>query len=145
MSLCTLTNPAEIQHKVLVGNEIPILITLSTDGVKNSFDDLASNVENGFYKIPADLKTLLGRNDFNTAAVEAVLESELKRITTNGSGDDVTLGILFDGEKIMRDLPAREKERAAKANKTAYEKTDGSDNDNAAQSKEKPKNFNILG
>ena len=90
LSLCTLGDSSKIQHRVLLKEEIPILITLSTDGVKNSFDD-----ENGFYKIPKDIKALLEQ----TKAVEDILEKELQRITINGSGDDVTLGVLFDKER----------------------------------------------
>jgi hypothetical protein len=85
--------------KISVKDEMPMLITLSTDGIKNSFDD-SGEAENGFYKIPRDLKTLLERNNFNTKDVKGVLKNELKRITTNGSGDDVTLGVLFNKASI---------------------------------------------
>ena len=109
LSLCTLTNPAEIRHRVLIGSAMPTLITLSTDGVKNSFDDLGSE-KNGFYKIPVDLKTLLMKNNLDAEAVGAVLENELKRITTNGSGDDVTIGVMFDEEKIRHGLQTNDEE-----------------------------------
>ena len=118
LSLCTLSDSSKIQHRVLVKrvldeeertlgedskisvkDEMPMLITLSTDGIKNSFDD-SGEAENGFYKIPRDLKTLLERNNFNTKDVKGVLKNELKRITTNGSGDDVTLGVLFNKASI---------------------------------------------
>ena len=134
LSLCTLRDSSEIQHRVLIKDEIPILITLSTDGVKNSFDDTKV-----FYKISKDIKTLLEKSDTialsehsshlpplrsgrcawvsqepclqsastevpgfrnRYKSVEGILEKELQRITTNGSGDDVTLGVLFDNERI---------------------------------------------
>lgn len=100
LSLCRLENPAEIQHSVLVGSEIPILITLSTDGVKNSFDDLTAEEESGFYKIPVDIKNLLLKSSVDTKAIRTVLKSELERYTKHGAGDDVTLGVLFDVNRI---------------------------------------------
>ncbi|MCL1988204.1 MAG: protein phosphatase 2C domain-containing protein [Firmicutes bacterium] len=101
MSLCTLKNAAEIQHKILIGNDIPALIAVSTDGIVNSFDDRLPQNENGFYQIPTEIKTHLKNNDFDTKKVGAILQESLKNITTNGSADDVTLGILFDTDKIM--------------------------------------------
>ena len=100
LSLCSLINPAEIQHSVLVGSGIPMLITLSTDGVKNSFDDLAAEKGSGFRKIPIDIKNLLLKHEFRTNIVSTILNSELARITRYGSGDDVTLGVLYDEKRI---------------------------------------------
>lgn len=95
LSLCRLTNPAEIRHKSLVTGQLPVLMTISTDGVKNSFDDLHGGKGNCFYKIPTDIMKLLVQNDNDISAVRSVLAGELKRITADGSGDDVTLGVLY--------------------------------------------------
>lgn len=84
-----------IAHEVLVGNEIPELITLTTDGVKNSFDDLTSDIE-AFYKIPIAIKNALQENNYDAEKVKIDLEEKLLHKAANaGSGDDVTIGVLF--------------------------------------------------
>jgi serine/threonine protein phosphatase PrpC len=104
LSLCTLKTPREIQHRVLINNkkrqEVPLVIMLSSDGVKNSFNDLTALQGNGFYRIPSDLAALLLKHNYNSDTVGDILENELTRITKNGSGDDVTIGVLFNKEKI---------------------------------------------
>ena len=95
MSLCKMGSPLEIQHKIVVGDDLPVMLMLSTDGVSNSFADKI-----GFYKILLGLKDLLVKSDFSIGSVDSTLQSELERITEDGSGDDVTVGVLFSRNKI---------------------------------------------
>jgi Protein phosphatase 2C len=66
----------------------PDLICVSTDGLFNSFAD-----SSGFEKVACDYRQLLV--DIGHEAVEASMEETLKRISAGGSGDDITLGILY--------------------------------------------------
>lgn len=100
LSLSSLKNPSEIQHKVLVGGDIPALITLSTDGVKNSYDDKIAEEIEKFYQIPSDIGSLLNKHNNDIALVGEILDKELARMTKGGSGDDATLGVLFNSDKI---------------------------------------------
>lgn len=87
LSLGSLGNAGEISHCIL--SDLPSLITLTTDGVKNSYNDTVKEEIEQFYKIPAVIKNNLENN------IEDMIKSALERITANGSGDDVTLGILY--------------------------------------------------
>jgi len=92
--LSALRSPAEIHHKILIGEDIPNLIALSTDGVKNSFDD-TNPADNKFYSIPSWIKSELDIQEvFYADAIETQLAKQLEKITTGGSGDDVTIGVL---------------------------------------------------
>jgi len=108
MSLCNLKNSSEIQHSILIGKDIPMLITISTDGIFNSYDDRVPKEENGFYKIPTIMKRHLLANDLDTTKVMEILEKQLKDITINGSGDDVTLGVLFNETEMRLNVPKEE-------------------------------------
>jgi serine/threonine protein phosphatase PrpC len=66
----------------------PALILLSTDGYSNSFSD-----ESGFLQVGVDILNLM-RSD-GAKVVDGRLESWLKRTTSEGSGDDITLGVLY--------------------------------------------------
>ncbi len=66
----------------------PALILLSTDGYPNSFRD-----ESGFFKVGSDILKMIRENGIDT--VKDNLEEWLADSTRAGSGDDVTLGILF--------------------------------------------------
>jgi hypothetical protein len=102
LSLCSLSNITDIAHEVLVGDEIPQLITLSTDGVKNSYDDKTSDID-AFYNIPVAIKNELLRNNFNIDDVRSGMKKMLERITSNGAGDDVTIGVLFRELEIVNE------------------------------------------
>jgi len=95
LSLCSLRDVNDIAHEILIGNDIPKMITLTTDGVKNSYNDLTSDIE-AFYSIPVVIENELKKRNFNIDAVKAQTEQWLEKITTNGSGDDVTIGVLYD-------------------------------------------------
>ena len=94
LSLCTLREVSDIAHEVLVDDEIPRLLTLTTDGIKNSYDDHTTDIE-AFYKIPVVLKNELLKNDFDIYEVIISIRKWLEKVTTDGSGDDVTIGALF--------------------------------------------------
>ncbi len=68
----------------------PALILVSTDGYANSFRDDA-----GFRQVGSDLLTLIRTEGLE--AVEANLEGWLREASEQGSGDDVTLGLLYRG------------------------------------------------
>ena len=71
-----------------ISNSRPELILLATDGYPNSFKD-----ETGFLQAGVDiLKALKSEGGFRVASS---LEGWLKDTTKVGSGDDVTLGILY--------------------------------------------------
>ncbi|MDR1705938.1 MAG: protein phosphatase 2C domain-containing protein [Clostridiales bacterium] len=97
LSLCSLGDASDIAHNLLSGTDVPVLITLSTDGVKNSYDDRNPGDIERFYQIPTVISNELRKNDYDTAAVRKGLEGMLERVTSNGAGDDVTIGVLFNG------------------------------------------------
>jgi serine/threonine protein phosphatase PrpC len=66
----------------------PALILLSTDGYPNSFRD-----ESGFFKVGTDILKMIRENGIDT--VKDNLEEWLSDSTRAGSGDDVTLGVLY--------------------------------------------------
>jgi serine/threonine protein phosphatase PrpC len=66
----------------------PALILLSTDGYANSFRDDA-----GFMQVGTDLLEII--REEGVAAVDASLESWLDEASRCGSGDDVTVGLLY--------------------------------------------------
>ncbi len=65
----------------------PALILLSTDGYANSFRDDA-----GFLKVGTDVLSLLRRHGEDV--VEKGISTWLARASEEGSGDDITLGVL---------------------------------------------------
>jgi Protein phosphatase 2C len=74
----------------------PALVLMSSDGYANSFRDDA-----GFRQVGSDLLALIRAEGL--AAVEANLEAWLQEASEQGSGDDVTLGLLYrDGDSASR-------------------------------------------
>ncbi len=67
---------------------MPALILMATDGYANSFID-----DDAFQKVGSDLLTIL-RTD-GAEAVETNLAAWLREASEAGSGDDITLGLLF--------------------------------------------------
>jgi serine/threonine protein phosphatase PrpC len=64
------------------------LILLSTDGYKNSFSS-----DEGFYKVGTDILEML--RDGKAEEVKSSLPHWLTEATQVGSGDDITLGVLY--------------------------------------------------
>ena len=76
----------------------PVLICVSTDGLFNSFADNA-----GFEKVAQDYSQLLANKGLE--AVEATVEETLKCISAGGSGDEISLGILYRLDPNTFDYP----------------------------------------
>ncbi|HYJ84967.1 MAG TPA: PP2C family serine/threonine-protein phosphatase [Pyrinomonadaceae bacterium] len=74
----------------------PALILLSTDGYPNSFRD-----EAGFLKVGSDILTIIETEGLQKVGQD--LEGWLKDSTNAGSGDDVTLGILWSSQEFQVD------------------------------------------
>ena len=83
----------DTQYRVFNGDEMPVMITLFSDGVKKSFDD-----KDDFMKIPCILRDLLINKGMEET--EIALEKFLSTVTNKGSGDDVTLTVLYRSDKI---------------------------------------------
>lgn len=81
----------------VVSHTPPALILLSTDGYPNSFRD-----EQGFLKVGSDILEVIrtgGLDKFNDH-----IESWLTESTYAGSGDDVTLGIIYAEDVISQPM-----------------------------------------
>ena len=65
----------------------PALVLLSTDGYANSYEDDA-----GFLSVGSDLLTML--REEGVEAVQRDLAPWLEEVSRDGSGDDITLGVL---------------------------------------------------
>lgn len=65
----------------------PALVMLSTDGYANSYED-----DGGFLSVASDLLMMLREHD--AESVQRDLESWLEEVSREGSGDDITLGVL---------------------------------------------------
>ncbi len=76
-----------IYFQPLVG-AVPALILLSTDGYSKSFRD-----EAGFFAVGSDLLEMM-RTD-GLASVDSSLSTWLTEASESGSGDDITLGLLY--------------------------------------------------
>ncbi|HEV2124093.1 MAG TPA: PP2C family serine/threonine-protein phosphatase [Chloroflexota bacterium] len=76
----------------------PALILISTDGYANSFKD-----DQGFLRVGSDLLSLL--QEEGLPAVETNLESWLEEASRLGSGDDVTLGLLYRSSVPLSSFP----------------------------------------
>jgi hypothetical protein len=83
-----------------ITNSRPALILLATDGYPNSFRD-----DPGFQQAGLDILKALRAE--GVSRVRNNLEGWLKDTTTVGSGDDVTLGILYPTR-----APSQKKRRA---------------------------------
>lgn len=88
-SLCMSKPWHEIRfHFQALFGELPALILLATDGYANSFVD-----ETAFLKVGSDILDIF--REEGVATVEQNLSAWLKHASTSGSGDDITLGILY--------------------------------------------------
>ncbi len=89
LSLCASNAAVSFRSAVILLSEAtPSLIVVSTDGYANSFRDDAS-----FRRVGSDLLGLIRSEGLE--AVEAHLEQWLSEASEQGSGDDVTLGLLY--------------------------------------------------
>ena len=92
----SLAGPAAVEEmhvRVVLGTDsLPELILLSSDGYANSFRE-----DHGFLAVGGDLMRMIRAE--GVGPIQENLESWLQEASDLGSGDDVTLGILW------RDLP----------------------------------------
>ncbi len=86
-------------HFQVISASSPALILVSTDGYGNSFRD-----DVGFLQVGADILAMIRADGLD--AVSASLETWLTQASQEGSGDDVTLGILCRMDALERELPA---------------------------------------
>jgi serine/threonine protein phosphatase PrpC len=87
-SLCTAD--AVESFCVFIGSmkeDRPALVLLSSDGYANSYED-----DGGFLSVGSDLLMMLREHDAET--VQRDLEPWLEEVSREGSGDDITLGVL---------------------------------------------------
>jgi serine/threonine protein phosphatase PrpC len=88
-SLCTEDAAANIRVRVEpLTEDFPRLVLLCTDGYSNSF-----RADSGFLKVGTDLLEMIEEDGLES--VERGLEGWLEEASRLGSGDDVTLGLLF--------------------------------------------------
>jgi serine/threonine protein phosphatase PrpC len=88
-SLCTEDAARNIRLRVEpLSSASPRLVLLCTDGYANSFRS-----DSGFLKVGTDLLEMIGEDGLE--AVERDLEGWLEEASKLGSGDDVTVGLLF--------------------------------------------------
>ncbi len=89
-----------VRFERLTEENYPLLIMLSTDGYSNSFED-----RNGFEQAAIDLL-----NDIKSNGIKYIEENIiewLKETSKNGSGDDITLGLLINNKhKNLREESA---------------------------------------
>jgi len=84
----------EIWHRDCSDGSLPVAIFLITDGYRDSYD-LEQDFEKYCISVFHDLFT---RYDINT--IREGIGSVLDRISLEGSGDDITIGILYDPEVL---------------------------------------------
>ena len=142
LSLCNLTNATEIQHRFLLAEEIPQLIMLCTDGVVNSFPDNVARENDGFFRIPVQLKNMLKRENANIrTATEILKQNFLEPMANAGSGDDTTMGVLFDfaallDEEVEKGEKGEEDENSQKIEKNEENEKNIKKNEDFANLKE---------
>lgn len=88
-SLCSAKawNEVRVKFQVLAGSP-PALILVATDGYANAYRD-----EAGFQQVARDFWTLL--RDEGDAAVKPCLKDWLNEASQQGSGDDISVGIIW--------------------------------------------------
>lgn len=82
-----------MRHNVFTNEDLPVLITLSTDGVVKSFEN-----KEEFMKMPCILHNLLANKGIDKAKIE--LEEFLSVVTDKGAGDDVTMAVLYRSDRV---------------------------------------------
>jgi serine/threonine protein phosphatase PrpC len=92
-SLCTTDAWVEFQiHFQVLNDNPPTLILVATDGYSNSF-----RTKEDFYEIGADYLANIRTEGFDVV-VSDYLEDWLNKVSQQGSGDDVTLGLIYREE-----------------------------------------------
>jgi serine/threonine protein phosphatase PrpC len=98
-SLCTIKSPHEIQHQIFRSGEqdggLPVLVAISSDGLYKSYEH-----NEDFLKIPQICLETLKEKNFNHELVESTIKDFLHVVTEKGAGDDTTLGIMYNTEKL---------------------------------------------
>jgi len=93
-SLCMTRAWQEVQLRFLASDGgLPALILLATDGYANSFVNEAA-----FLQVGTDLLAIMQED--GAQAVEANLATWLEEASVAGSGDDISLGILYRGDVV---------------------------------------------
>jgi len=72
----------------ILGNVLPALIFISTDGYANSYAN-----DDAFIQVPADY--LKQMRNYGLRVIESQIEGWLEEVSKGGSGDDVTLGLIW--------------------------------------------------
>jgi len=85
-------------HFQVISGSPPALILVSTDGYANSFRD-----EAGFLQVGADILEMIRADGLD--AVHESMETWLTEASQDGSGDDITLGILCRTEALAPKMP----------------------------------------
>jgi hypothetical protein len=96
-SLCASDTWRDFQfryEKISLASALPALILLSTDGYTDSFSS-----EQEFFKVGSDLFEMTRSN--NLEEIKSNLPGWLSEATQNGSGDDITLGILYRMDALV--------------------------------------------
>lgn len=105
-SLCLPNAWADFRAKLqLISDEPPALIMISTDGYANSFQD-----DEAFKRVGSDIFGMLCEPDGANKIRENV-RSWLLEATTKGSGDDISLGIIYRNVPMKLSSPAKEPEK----------------------------------
>ena len=94
-SLCS--PDAWLLFRIAVLGTPPPLIMVSTDGFANSFQS-----EEGFFKFGSDILRIVATEGID--AVDGKLDGWLTEMTQQGSGDDISLGIICQPD-VLRRLP----------------------------------------
>lgn len=91
-SLCSPDAAAAMRTGVvsLSRADAPELILLATDGYANSFAS-----EGDFLRVASDLRNMIREEGFDAVANQ--LENWLREASEHGSGDDITVGLLYRG------------------------------------------------
>jgi len=88
-------------YEISLISSFPSLILISTDGYKNSFSE-----ETGFEKVGSDLLSMICEHPDGIQGgldlIEENLADWLKSASEKGSGDDTTVGIIFNLDKIKK-------------------------------------------
>ncbi len=112
-SLCMASAWQEVQLRFFARDGgLPALILLATDGYANSFVNEAA-----FLQVGTDLLAIMQED--GAQAVEANLATWLEEASVAGSGDDISLGILYRGDVVP--VVTRSETQAADATQVASE------------------------
>ncbi|MFM9915856.1 MAG: protein phosphatase 2C domain-containing protein [Rhizobacter sp.] len=98
-SICRPGAAADFRSAVLTSKStLPSLLMLSTDGYANSF-----RTDADFLKVGTDLRDLISQHGLT--AIEARLGGILEDASANGSGDDITVALLYQGSAAAPAAP----------------------------------------